>query len=359
MSNNGVFMSPKIMIILGSASDIKIAQKAIDILETLEISYSLKVASAHRTHEKVKKLVVEATTKGVEVFIGIAGLAAHLPGSIAAYTHKPVIGVPVDVKVGGLDALFASVQMPFPAPVATVGIDRGDNGAILAGQIIGVNNPNVKKKVSELRKSYEKKIKNDEEKLITEINGKLFQKEFLNEYNEISEEELDKEEPHTDKIFKESESIKSVENTPMVSVVPGSYSDVEEAKKVVLTLERLGISYDISVISPVRYPDKFKKYMDQMKDVKLFIAVTGLSSHVTGSIVALSEKLVIGVPCSVELNGLDSLLSIVNMPPGVPVGTVGIGNGRNAGVLAGEILGISDKNIEKELKQMKYKTADI
>ncbi len=78
--------------------------------------------------------------------MGIAGLAAHLPGSIAAYTHKPVIGVPVDVKLGGLDALFASSQMPFPAPVATVGIDRGDNGAILAGQIIGVNDPEVKKK---------------------------------------------------------------------------------------------------------------------------------------------------------------------------------------------------------------------
>lgn len=352
-------MNPKVMIILGSASDIKIAQKSIDIFETLQIPYSLKVASAHRTHEKVKKLVVEATTNGIEVFMGIAGLAAHLPGSIAAYTHKPVIGVPVDVKLGGLDALFASSQMPFPAPVATVGIDRGDNGAILAGQIIGVNDPEVKKRVSKLRKSYQEKVKSDEEKLISQLDGKLLQKNFLNNYDEISEEKLNKEEPHTDKIFKESEIVESKENIPLVSVVPGSYSDIEEAKNVALTLDRLGISYDISVISPIRYPDKFNKYMENMKDVKLFIAVTGLSAHVTGSIVALSEKPVIGVPRSVEINGLDSLLSMANMPPGVPVGTVGIENGRNAGVLAGEILGISDKNIEEKLKLMKYKTADI
>ncbi|OQD59366.1 5-(carboxyamino)imidazole ribonucleotide mutase [Methanobrevibacter arboriphilus JCM 13429 = DSM 1125] len=352
-------MNPKVMIILGSASDLKIAQKSIDIFETLQIPYSLKVASAHRTHEKVKKLVVEATTNGIEVFMGIAGLAAHLPGSIAAYTHKPVIGVPVDVKLGGLDALFASSQMPFPAPVATVGIDRGDNGAILAGQIIGVNDPEVKKRVSKLRKSYQEKVKIDEEKLISQLDGKLLQKNFLDNYDEISEEKLNKEEPHTDKIFKESESVESEKNTPLVSVVPGSYSDIEEAKNVALTLDRLGISYDISVISPIRYPDKFNKYMENMKDVKLFIAVTGLSAHVTGSIVALSEKPVIGVPRSVEINGLDSLLSMVNMPPGVPVGTVGIENGRNAGVLAGEILGISDKNIEEKLKLMKYKTADI
>lgn len=351
-------MNPKVMIILGSASDLNIAQKSIDILETLRIPYSLKVASAHRTHEKVKKLVVEATTNGVEVFIGIAGLAAHLPGAIAAYTHRPVIGVPVDVKLGGLDALCASAQMPFPAPVATVGIDRGDNGAILAGQIIAVNNPEVKKNVSKLRKSYQEKVKNDEEILVSEISGELFISDFLDDYEKISEEKLNEEEPHTDKVFKESERISS-ENTPLVSVVPGSYSDVEEAKKVALTLDRLGISYDISIISPIRYPDKFRKYIEKMKDVKLFIAVTGLSAHVTGSIVALSEKPVIGVPCSVELSGLDSLLSMVNMPPGVPVGSVGIGNGRNAGVLAGEILGISNSEIEDNLKLMKYKTADL
>jgi 5-(carboxyamino)imidazole ribonucleotide mutase len=355
-------MNPKVMIILGSASDLKIAEKSIDVLETLGIPYSLKVASAHRTHGKVKKLVVEGTANGIEVFIGIAGLAAHLPGSIAAYTHRPVIGVPVDVKLGGLDALFASVQMPFPTPVAIVGIDRGDNGGILAGQIVAVNNPEVKKKVSKLRKSYQIKVKNDEERLISELlvsklSGELFIKDFLDD--EINEEKLNIIEPHTEKIiFKESEG-SHAKKDPLVSIVLGSYSDLEEAKQVALTLDRLGIKHDISVISPIRYPDKFRKYIEKMKDVKLFIAVTGLSSHVTGSIVALSEKPVIGVPRSVKLNGLDSLLSIVNMPPGVPVGSVGIENGRNAGVLAGEILGISNNNIEDNLKLMKYKAADL
>jgi len=352
-------MNPKVMIILGSASDSKIAQKAIDIFETLEIPYSLKVASAHRTHEKVKKLVVEATANGVEVFIGIAGLAAHLPGAIAAYTHRPVVGVPVDVKLNGLDALCATAQLPFPAPVATVGIDRGDNGAILAGQIIAVNNPEIRKSVSKLRKSYHEKVRTDEEKLVSEINGKFFIPDFLNDYDKINEEKMTKEEPHTDKVFKElGEELKDGES-PLVSVVPGSYSDIEEAKKVALTLDRLGITYDISVISPIKYPDKFKKYIEKMKDVKLFIAVTGLSAHVTGSITALSEKPVIGVPVEIKLNGLDSLLSMANMPPGVPVATVGIENGKNAGVLAGEILGISDKSIENNLKTMKYKTADL
>ena len=92
-------MTPKVMIILGSGSDIAIAEKSMKILEKLEIPYSLKIASAHRTPDLVRELVVQGTNAGIKVFIGIAGLAAHLPGAIAAYTHKPVIGVPVNVNV--------------------------------------------------------------------------------------------------------------------------------------------------------------------------------------------------------------------------------------------------------------------
>ena len=91
-------MTPKIMIILGSGSDIAIAEKSMDILDKLEIPYSLKIASAHRTPNLVREIVQQGTDAGIEVFIGIAGLAAHLPGTIAAYTPRPVIGVPVDVK---------------------------------------------------------------------------------------------------------------------------------------------------------------------------------------------------------------------------------------------------------------------
>ena len=151
-------MIPKVMIILGSASDKDIAMKAIKILEKLQISYSIKVASAHRTHDKVKRLVMDATKEGVEVFIGIAGLAAHLPGAIAAYTHRPVIGVPVDGAVGGLDALYACVQMPFPTAVTTVGINRGDNAAMLAGEIIASYDEKIAQNISALRVEYQQKV---------------------------------------------------------------------------------------------------------------------------------------------------------------------------------------------------------
>ena len=151
-------MTPKVMIILGSGSDIAIAEKSMKILEKLEIPYSLKIASAHRTPDLVRELVVQGTNAGIKVFIGIAGLAAHLPGAIAAYTHKPVIGVPVNVNVDGLDALYSSVQMPYPSPVATVGIDRGDNGAILAAQILGLYDEEIRKKVLELKEEYKQNM---------------------------------------------------------------------------------------------------------------------------------------------------------------------------------------------------------
>lgn len=348
---------PKIMIILGSASDKKIAEKSVDILEKLKIPYTIKVASAHRTHDKVKNLVIKGEEAGVEVFIGIAGLAAHLPGSIAAYTNRPVVGVPVDVKLGGIDALYAEAQMPFPAPVATVGIDRGDNGAILAGQIIGTHNPSVKEGISKIRNSYFDKIKSDEIKLAKEINEsvdggcKYFNQEFLKEISEEENPNLSKNTNYKNII--NSNNVETNSNAPLVSIVPGSYSDMETAKGTILLLEKMGIPYDLSVISPMREPDRFKEYVDEMESVKVFIAVSGLSAHVAGSIVALSEKPVIGVPCPVSLDGKDSLLSMANMPPGVPVGTVGIGNGKNGAMLAGEILALSDVEIEEKVKRVK------
>jgi 5-(carboxyamino)imidazole ribonucleotide mutase len=336
-------MTPKVMIILGSASDIEIAKKSIKILEKLEIPYSLKVASAHRTHDKVKKLVVDATEAGVEVFIGIAGLAAHLPGAIAAYTYKPVIGVPVDAKLGGLDALYACSQMPFPAPVATVGIDRGDNGAILAGQIIATHDEEIKKNISKIRLEYQDKVKNGEKEVLSKLDGNFIDKNFLKE-----------------EFFEEKEiTAEKVEEAPLVSIIAGSYTDLDSAKKVTSVLDRMGISYDLAIISPIRYADRFEEYMKKMEDVKLFIAVSGLSALVTGSIVALSEKPVIGVPCSSKGDVHDALLTMIQMPPGVPVGTVGSDNGRNAAILAGEILGLTNEKIEDNLKWIKYKTAEL
>lgn len=342
-------MVPKVMIILGSASDIEIAKKTMNILEKLEIPYSLKIASAHRTHELVSKIVIEATKAGVEVFIGIAGLAAHLPGSIASYTHRPVIGVPVDVKLEGIDALYASVQMPYPTPVSTVGIDRGDNAGLLAGQIIGVYDEKIRNNVSKLRAEYKQKVINSEKEVLENINGKYLDKDFL------STENLD----YENQEYKPSFYIEEKKETgPSVAIVPGSYSDMVVAKKVAVVLGRLKIPYEMQVISPVRHADKFENFVNSMEDVKLFIGINGLSAQITGALVGLSEKPVIGVPCTTESH-IDSLLSMINMPPGVPVGTVGINNGRNGAMLAGEILALKNPKIEENLKKIKYKKANL
>ena len=176
-------MVPKVMIILGSSSDIHIAEKSMDILEKLEIPYSLKIASAHRTPNLIREIVKKGTDAGIEVFIGIAGLAAHLPGAIAAYTPRPVIGVPVDVKTGGIDALDSCVHMPYPSPIATVGIDRGDNGAILAAQFMGIQDSEIREKVINLRKEYQTKVY-DSNKIVDEIKDKKFLvKDYLNVEN--------------------------------------------------------------------------------------------------------------------------------------------------------------------------------
>ena len=336
-------MKPKVMIILGSASDINIAEKSINVLEELKIPYDLKVASAHRTHEKVKQIVMQSTKQGVEVFIGIAGLAAHLQGIIASHTHRPVIGVPVDVKVGGLDALFASVQMPFPAPVASVGIDRGDNGALLAAQILAITDIELRERISKYRSNFYKKLEKDELRVQADIDGEYYCP------NEIEIQKI---------VKKEFPKSSNPDKIPDVAIIPGSYSDMKIAKKTTMFLDRVGISYDMNIISPIRYPERFEEYMYDMNEVKVFITISGLSAHVTGAVVALTEKPVIGVPNPQKLNGFDTLLSMINMPPGVPVGTVGIGNGGNAGVLASEMIGIGNEKIAARVNKLKKQYND-
>ncbi|WGI17091.1 5-(carboxyamino)imidazole ribonucleotide mutase [Methanonatronarchaeum sp. AMET-Sl] len=122
-----------IAIIMGSESDMPVAEKAFNILDEKQIDYNVEVISAHRNPEELKKYIEKSEAK---VFIAIAGLAAALPGVIASHTNKPVIGVPVNAKLDGLDALLSIVQMPKGVPVACVGIDRADNAAILAQQIL-------------------------------------------------------------------------------------------------------------------------------------------------------------------------------------------------------------------------------
>lgn len=340
-------MTPKIMIILGSGSDIAIAEKSMDILDKLEIPYSLKIASAHRTPNLVREIVKQGTDAGIEVFIGIAGLAAHLPGSIAAYTRRPVIGVPVDVKTGGMDALESIVQMPYPSPIAAVGIDRGDNAAILAAQFIGLHDEEVHKKVINLRKEYAKKVIDSNEGIIQKIDRPYIDNDFLRIKNlKINKAEFDEDENCSKNTDAE------------VAIIVGRQTDVATAKKITTILDRLKITHDTKVVCPIRSNKKFINYVKCMKKAKIFIGVSSNSSQVTGGIVGLTARPVIGVPCTNE-NGDDYMLTTVSMPPGVPVATVGINNGKNAAVLAGEILSIDNPDIIGLLDKLKDKKINL
>ncbi|MCX6667472.1 MAG: 5-(carboxyamino)imidazole ribonucleotide mutase [Euryarchaeota archaeon] len=144
----------KIQIILGSKSDMSVAEKAQKILDEFGVSYDITVASAHRTPDFLKDIVEK---NNADVFIGIAGLSAALPGSIAAHTTKPVIGVPVSGKVN-LDAILSIIQMPPGIPVAAVGLDRGDNAALLAIEILATKDKKLVKKLEDYRKKMRKEI---------------------------------------------------------------------------------------------------------------------------------------------------------------------------------------------------------
>ncbi|UCH89614.1 MAG: 5-(carboxyamino)imidazole ribonucleotide mutase [Thermoplasmata archaeon] len=136
-----------VLVLIGSRSDMQVAEKASEILKEFDIPFEIQVVSAHRTPEKLV-----STVKGSDasVFIAIAGLSAALPGAVAANTTRPVIGVPVSGKVN-LDSILAIVQMPKGVPVATVGLDRGDNAALLAAEILALNDEKIAAKLNEFR----------------------------------------------------------------------------------------------------------------------------------------------------------------------------------------------------------------
>ena len=123
----------KVAVIVGSRRDLPVAEKAVKVLEEHGIEYDVKVLSAHRNPKELEEYVASTDAS---VFIAMAGLAAHLPGFIASRTDKPVIGVPLNVALGGLDSLLSIVQMPRGVPVATVGIDNAENAAYLAIRIL-------------------------------------------------------------------------------------------------------------------------------------------------------------------------------------------------------------------------------
>ena len=158
-------MTPKVSIIMGSTSDLPVMEKAAKILNEFEIPFEMHALSAHRTPEEVEHFAKNADKRGIEVIIAAAGMAAHLPGVIAASTVLPVIGVPINASLSGLDALLAIVQMPPAIPVATVGIDAAQNAGILAVQILAVADSTLKEKLIAYKSELKTKIVKANEEL--------------------------------------------------------------------------------------------------------------------------------------------------------------------------------------------------
>lgn len=151
-------MQPLVSIIMGSTSDLPVMEAAFKFLDSQEIPFEVQALSAHRTPDEVAEYAKNAHLRGVKVIIAGAGMAAHLPGVIAAMTPLPVIGVPIKSSLEGMDAALAMLQMPPGIPVATVAINGAQNAAILALQMLSVNNPEMLDKVLAFKQSLKQKI---------------------------------------------------------------------------------------------------------------------------------------------------------------------------------------------------------
>jgi 5-(carboxyamino)imidazole ribonucleotide mutase len=143
---------------MGSTSDLPVMEKAAKFFDEMEIPFEINALSAHRTPEAVEQFAKNAQSRGIKVIIAAAGMAAHLPGVIASMTTLPVIGVPINASLDGMDALLAIVQMPPGIPVATVGINGSLNAAILALQMISTADEQLQKKLATYKEDLKNKI---------------------------------------------------------------------------------------------------------------------------------------------------------------------------------------------------------
>ena len=160
----------KVAIIMGSASDLPVVRKAIDMLTALEIPHEVHVYSAHRTPAEAASFVASARGNGFGVIIAAAGKAAHLAGVIAAYTTLPVIGVPIKTSMmGGLDSLLSMVQMPKGIPVATVAVDGADNAALLAVQMLAIEDEDLAGKMQDYKVKMAKDVNAKDIKIQEEV----------------------------------------------------------------------------------------------------------------------------------------------------------------------------------------------
>lgn len=165
MLNKNFEMEPLVSIIMGSTSDLPVMEKAAQVLNDFKIPFEINALSAHRTPEEVEKFAKGAAARGIKVIIAAAGMAAHLPGVIAAMTPLPVIGVPIKASLEGLDSIFSILQMPPGIPVATVGVNAAQNAGILAAQIIGTGNQTVLEEIVAHKENLKKKIVEANEEL--------------------------------------------------------------------------------------------------------------------------------------------------------------------------------------------------
>jgi len=150
---------------MGSTSDLPVMEKAAEILNDFRIPFEMNALSAHRTPEEVEKFAKNAAARGIKVIIAAAGMAAHLPGVIAAMTPLPVIGVPIKASLEGVDSIFSILQMPPGIPVATVGVNAAQNAGILAAQIIATGDDKIMKELVKYKESLKKKILQANEEL--------------------------------------------------------------------------------------------------------------------------------------------------------------------------------------------------
>ena len=158
-------MNPVVSIIMGSTSDLPVLEKAAKFFDEMEIPFEMNALSAHRTPAEVEAFAHGAKERGIKVIIAAAGMAAHLPGVIAAMTTVPVIGVPINSTFDGMDALLAIVQMPPGIPVATVAINGAMNAAILAVQMLALSDTELAAKFADYKTGLKKKIVKANEEL--------------------------------------------------------------------------------------------------------------------------------------------------------------------------------------------------
>ena len=151
-------MKPLVSIIMGSTSDLPVLSKAADFLEKMEVPFEMNALSAHRTPHEVEEFATGAEVRGLKVIIAAAGMAAALPGVIAAMTPLPVIGIPINSTLSGTDALLSIVQMPPGISVATVGINAAMNAAVMAVQILSLSDEALAKRFAAYRESLKEKI---------------------------------------------------------------------------------------------------------------------------------------------------------------------------------------------------------